>query len=451
MSIDRYSKIRRTALSEEFYLQSLLQEAHVQGEISDAEVEGILAQCVNLLAANTQRYNRGESSSIRIEAAQGIMASDFYTIGLYLKSLPDPHAALESIRRESVSEIYRRSRGIIDSKLSAAEELYQFVRDTRIPNPNYTYNATIEEGIEGFFGQYDPDFAAHETPASIDYQLLNPVADLAGVEYMIRYLQSLYMENLLCSRFDSAIIDEVMRGYDEAYEDLLVNICGQVLQNALGCALLGRDLLSLSLGAPDVRRLKDVLAGNTGESICDLLRVATETLLESLGVRDPSLEEYIHASLPEIASRIRSAVETDTLHSIFVHRRARRTNVIKYSTGAKMDDEAYRDIVGELLSCRYSQDKIEIIKEHVKTLSDIEDIITDGDLCEKEALTVFGLLGDVDLAVLLKRHPHSPDIEEVGYPESEMRLRQYLEKYLERMPESRLRLLKRTASEIEEV
>jgi hypothetical protein len=116
-----------------------------------------------------------------------------------------------------------------------------------------------------------------------------------------------------------------------------------------------------------------------------------------------------------------------------------------------MDDEAYRDIVGELLSCRCSQDKIEIIKEHVKTLSDIEDIITDGDLCEKEALTVFGLLGDVDLAVLLKRHPHSPDIEEVGYPESEMRLRQYLEKYLERMPESRLRLLKRTASEIEEV
>ena len=41
---------------------------------------------------------------------------------------------------------------------------------------------------------------------------------------MVRYLQSLYLENVFCSRFDAAVIDEVMRRYHFAYEDLLDNI-----------------------------------------------------------------------------------------------------------------------------------------------------------------------------------------------------------------------------------
>lgn len=448
--IQRYSKIRQSALSEEFYFQSLLQEAYARAELSDAELDGIQMQCLGLLAMNTERYTKGESSSVRVETAQSIMVSSLYTVGVYLKSLPGAASALESIKRERVSELYRLGREGIAAKFGVARQLYGLVRATRIDSPNHAYGATID-GMEEFFRLYDADFAAHEAPGSIDYQLLNPVTGFAGVEYMVQYLQSLHAENLLCSRFDSAAIHEVMRGYDEGYEDLLINLCGQVLQNALGCVMLGKDLLSLDIGPSDIRRFKSLLGGHSTESIRGILQKAADELFESLAIRDRSLKEYVRQSLPETASRVHAALETGTLQTVFVHRRGKTAaQAIRYSTGSKMDDEIYRGIVKQVLACRDSGDRIRIIREHVKTLSDMEEIITDGELSEKEALTVFEMLADVEVAVLLRRHPYRDGVDAIGYSEAEMRLRRYLDRYLCSLPTGRLTRVEAAVSSIED-
>ena len=118
--IKKYSRIREELLSDEFYFLSFIQEAYGQAELSDTEMENIQMQCMKLLADSTQRYSRGESSSVRIEAAQSIMTSNFYTIGLYLKSLPDISSALHIVKNEPVSELYQRGRRIINRKLHTA-------------------------------------------------------------------------------------------------------------------------------------------------------------------------------------------------------------------------------------------------------------------------------------------------------------------------------------------
>ncbi|KJR49458.1 hypothetical protein UF75_0012 [Desulfosporosinus sp. I2] len=272
MNIEKYSKIKKELLSGEFYFQSLLEEAYRQALLSDLEMEGIQMQCLQLLAEKAEGYNKGESSSIRVEVAQTIMASNLYTVGVYLKSLPDILSALDSVKEESISKLYQQGRKIINTKLNVAKHLFQLVCQTKIQTPNYTYNATIEEGIRSFFKQYNPDYEAHETSASIDYQLMNPVTDSAGVEYITLYLQNLYMENLFCSKFDANIIDEVMCGYDETYKDLLVNVFGQVLQNALGCTVLNTDILSLSLALSDIKKIRSTLKNETQEAIHGLLQ-----------------------------------------------------------------------------------------------------------------------------------------------------------------------------------
>ena len=53
------------------------------------------------------------------------------------------------------------------------------------------------------FKFYNPDYAAHEVMASIDYQLCNPVTDLTGVEFILKYLENLFIENEFCSYFDA--------------------------------------------------------------------------------------------------------------------------------------------------------------------------------------------------------------------------------------------------------
>lgn len=449
-NIEKYSNIKKEMLCNEFYFQSLLQEAYNQAELSDSEMEYIQTQCITLLAKNTDRYNNGESSSVKIEVAETIMESNFYTIGIYLKSLPDIASALNTVKNDPISKLYQQGHRIINAKLNVAKHLYQLVCRTKLQSPNYTYNATIDEGIKSFFKQYNADYGAHETSTSIDYQLMNPVTDLAGVEYIIQYLKNLYMENSFCSKFDAAIIHEVMCGYDKGYKDLLVNIFGQVLQNALGCRILGKDILSLNILPVDIHQLKNIFINETNESIFLLLQQSAETVMKTLNIKSMSLNTYICASLPEIASRIQSAINTDTLQTIFLTRQSFKANqVIKYSMGNKMDDEAYRSIVNEVFACRYLEDKVQIIKTHIKTLADMEDIILDAELNEAEAFAIFKLLDDIEIAILVKRHPYHRDADAIEFSDAEIRLQQYLEKYLHGMPEDRLGQLQLTVSKLE--
>ncbi len=446
-NIEKHLIINREQLSEEFYFQSLLHQAYNGTALSDTEFEGIQMQCIKLLADNTERYNKGRSSSVRVERAQAIMASNLYAVGIYLKSLPDTSCALDSIRSIPVSELYLKGRRLIDTKLKTARHLYMLIERTKIKSPNHTYNATINEGLEGFFRQYDADFGAHEVPASIDYQLMNPVIGLAGVEYIIKYLGSLYLENRFCSKFDASAIHETMLGYSQGYQNLLVNISTQVLINAVGCSLLNKNALSLKLTPHDIQELENLLKGKPENSIRDSLSREIQRLVKTLDVTAASLNAYLQASLPELASRIHTAVIDGALQKVFVPRRDNPQNqIFRYSMGKKMDDNKYREIADEVLTCRYSEDKLQIIKKHIKSLADMEDILLDCELSQAEAFAVFDMLEDVEIALLTKRHSYRREIDAVEFTEGEIRLQRYLEEYLQQMPKDRLGQLQRMMS-----
>ena len=449
-SIEKHSKINKQLLNNEFYFQSLLQEAHNQGELSDLEIESMQMQIIKLLANSTETYNKGLCSSVKVEVAQTIMKSNLYTIGLCLKSFPEPDSALDAVKSQPLSDLYSLGRSMINTKLNVARYFYHLVCKTKIQTINASYNDTIGgEGIKGFFKDYHADYEAHETSGSIDYQLMHPITDLAGVEYIIQYLQNWHLENLFCSKFEPAILHKVMCGYHESYADLLVNIFGQALQNTLGCAMLHKEILDLNLEASDIRKIKNDLKSETKESILEILQQNAATIIKTLGITNTSLKSYIWASLPEFASNIHFAIKNDTLQKVFVPRVNLASNeIIQYSMGTKTDDESYRKIVNEVRSCRYSDDKIQIIKEQFKTLSDIEDILLDCELEESEAFIIFNMLGDVEIGVLVKRHPCHPEINAIDFSEAEIILQQYLDNYLQTMPKKRIKEIQTIGSNI---
>ena len=97
-SIAKLNSIKPEALDKKHYLSSFLREAYRQGLLNDVELEGIQMQILHLLARQTERYTGGESSSVRVETAQGLLLSIFYSIGLYLKSLPDTDTVIEVLK-----------------------------------------------------------------------------------------------------------------------------------------------------------------------------------------------------------------------------------------------------------------------------------------------------------------------------------------------------------------
>ena len=450
--IDKHSKIDQKKLSNEFYLQSLLQEAYLQGELNATESQRIQNECITLLTKSIDRYTKGQSSSVRIEIAQSIMASNSYTISLYLKSLPSIATALDQIINEPIEKLYAYGYDVLKRKFKVANYFFHLVGKTKISTPNHAYNVTIDHGLSPFFTQYDFDFCAHEAPSSIDYQLIHPVTDLAGVEFMIRYLENLYYENLFCQKFTATIIDEVMCGYSNGYQDLLDNLCEQVFQNALGCTLLQQPVQSLDLTPSDLQKIGNDLNGISRQLIFERLQQAVGSTFSELAISNVAVRRYLQSSLPKIATKIYAALETDTLSEVFVSRYHSDTkSPIRYDMGARMDDNSYRKVFAELISCRYLEDKLQIIKDSIKTLADMEDLLIAGELKSDESAQVFDLLDDIELAVLLKRHSLDPEIDAVEFSEGELRLQQHLDQYLANLPQQRLDAVDELMTRIEVV
>ena len=373
-NIEKKHIIDSNKLSGEQYFTSILQETYSNGLLCDSDMEKIQLQCIQLLAYKCERYSGGESSSIRVEAAESIMKSNLYTIGLYLKSLPDVDFAVNEIKKSSVSEMYQKGRELINVRLRSAKHIYNLVRKNKMVTPNYSYNSTINEGIESFFKVYDPDYEAHETPASIDYQLCNTVTNLIGIEFILKYLENLFLENEFCRDFAAEDIHHLLYGYDKGYKDLLINIFEQVLTAALGCSLANRSVVKLDISAEEVQHLHYELSEYDDCSLSLRLRKAAGKVLEELNADSLPLRRYIEKSLSKIITNILHAVRMNTLDKTFISRVLPDLKPgIRFLSGAKMHDEDYRKLIDELLMCRHSSDKLALIKEKVKSFGDLED------------------------------------------------------------------------------
>lgn len=431
-------------LSGEDYFTSILREAYDCGLLYDYDIEKLQLECIRFLAYKSERYNSGDSSSIRIETAESIMKSNLYTIGLYLKSLPDADYAVSELKSAGIDEMYQKGRELIKARLRAAKDLYRLAQKNRLDTQNYTYNSTLSDnGIGSFFKLYDSDYEAHETMASIDYQLCNPVIDLAGVEYIQKYLVNLYLENEFCSCFASEDIHHLLSGYDVGYRDLLINIFEQVLTGALGCVLANRSAVNLRVSKEDISCLQNKLSQLDDRQIGLVITRAAEKVEEELNISNPSLRSYMTKGLPKITTNIICAVRTDTLDRTF----AAAVNPdlkprVEFRYGKKMEDDDYRELIYELLACRYSADKLALIKERIKSFGDFEGLLFDAQLTKEEVISAFRILGDVELAALIKRHPFKSGIQAVDLSEDEQNLRLYLQSYIDRLaPERQKRIL----------
>lgn len=430
-------------LSSEVYFQALLQETYTCGPLSGAEIENIQLQCISLLSDKCERYHMGESSSIRVEIAESIMKSNLYTIGLYLKSLPDPEEAVFQLQTTNVSELYEQGRKLIEARFRAAKKLYGLVQKYQVETPNLSYLSTLSEGGIGlFFKTYDMDYGVHETPASIDYQLCNPVDHLVGIEYMESYLKHLYLENAFCGNFDPEKIHHLLYGYDRGYQHLLINIFEQVLTAALACSLTNRNPQELTITKEEIQDLTERLRGDDFQTLEYQIQKAAGKVMEILDLTNPSLQHYIKKSLGKITCNIENALRLNTLHQVFITPKDPSLEPkIYFESSAQMDNEAYRRLVDELLSCRFTSDKIKLIKEMVKSLDDLATLLLDVPLEGEVLNALFDTLEDVEIAAILKKYPLISELQGVDLSEEEQRVRHFLEKYLEQLPANQRELI----------
>lgn len=317
-NIEKISLIKKENLSNEFYLRSLMDEASRLSLIGDDTMQRIQFDCLSLLAEKSLAFYGGESGSIRIEAAENILHSIMFTIGAALKKEDTPAEALSQLCTQGTYKIYEAGRKRIDIRIKATKQLHKMVIGNMLTTKNYTYNSTLIGGIDGFFKLYNPEYSAHEIHITADYPTVNPITDLAGIEFIGKYLESIYYENMFCSRFSAEKIHYMMNGYMKGYSELVINLFSFVLTNVTGCILLHKSPYVLDITKEETKHLAHYLENMERKQLSHKVLLAYHTMCFEMDITNDALKEYIESALHIITSNIFLAIQNGTLDKVFL-------------------------------------------------------------------------------------------------------------------------------------
>lgn len=426
-SLDRIHVLDEHALSGKEYFLSLLLQGRQCALLTDEDVERIQMESLSLLKEQTAKWSRGKSSSVRVEKAQELLASIYYTVGLALKACPSPEDAIDALKQTALAELYQKGLARVERKLKASKRMYREIRSNLFQTRNVFYRSTVVDGIGGFFKLYSPEFSAQEIHITADYPTFLGVKDLAGVEFIERYLRNIVYENQFCLYFSKERVHRLLCGLDRNYQQIVLNVYEYVLASALGCVLTGRAVRELSCNL-DV--LKAMLSGKSAEEIERLLSDALIRLVKKLGC-PPGLVCYLRASLPKLAGLLHSAMLLGHLETaVLIPGYPEKEPQILFSYGDRMPDGEYAKVLDELLWCDDAARKAEIIMERIRSLGDLLEILRDAELKREELDVLLRRFPPQLIAALLKQYPSDDFLSD----EQDIRLCHALQAYCAALP-----------------
>ncbi|MCL2405495.1 MAG: DUF6179 domain-containing protein [Defluviitaleaceae bacterium] len=302
-NLKRVSAIDFAQLRQDAYFETLVQAAYNAGIVGDDEIKRIQLECLGLLAEKTKKYTSG-SASFLIEDGEDIMKSNLYTIGLYLKSLPDLDCAIDAVKNVPIATLYSHGQTRIKIKINTARHLYHSVMKNITPTDYDYYNFTLQESIQQFFDLYTEYFTwyhAHELPAGIIFSypvcfagyigdeelyVTSQLDDFMGIEYVQRYLQAIYYENSFCTCFTREQIQQVLHKYHSDYNSVVFNVYEKVLSAVVEYAVPEMELANKPPGEVEL-----------------MLAKAYNKLVHDMDIKSAQVREYVKMTLISLAQR----------------------------------------------------------------------------------------------------------------------------------------------------
>ena len=308
---ERLCPIEKETLNERAYFSSFLQSALSFGLLNDSDSERIQNELLSLVSRQIERYNNGDSSSIRVETAQELTDSIFYTIGVFLK----PKAvsdALDAVKTRPLAQLFAAGQKMILRKVSVCKLSHVSLVRNLFQTSNEFYTSTVRDGIGGFFKLYRPETFAHRTIITADYPTMCGEGLLCGIEFIERYLHNLFFENAFLRHFSSETAHAFLSRYNPAYEKTPANLCEPILYTALLCELCNKDPLALSLTSEDIDVLESLLGGKSRDELHFYLTHAATLLLKTLSC-DEALTRYMREATERLLPSFENAVRFHTL------------------------------------------------------------------------------------------------------------------------------------------
>lgn len=354
-----------------------------------------------LLEDRIRKFTSNESSSVSYETARQLMSSILYC-------MEESDVLKGTELTESKGNVKRAFKIGLEKKkekISLAKKIFQDLEGNFESYGNHCYQDTVIKGMPGFFYKYDVEFDATNTILTLDYPLLMPIEGLEGINLIYRYLQSVRIENAFLRYFGTSDVIEVLKDYHVNYRELVINICEIVLYKAIGCSLAGKPVGSLHLTGEDVKWVTEKIKSSQEYELKDMLLAAWQQILKETKPQDIALKDaykqYFANASDKMVSDFISYKKNNKLDMLFPVRKPKKEIVNHFEDGECMEDEKLRKLIEEMQECRLLSDKIILLKENVKSLGDLREILQEC-FWEDEFNSVFCLLSKEELQYIGK-------------------------------------------------
>lgn len=266
-----------------------------------------------LFAAAANEFTNGESTSVSEENAGRLLSSVCF---LLCEHMDDTGATERDLLCGDIFAAFEHGKAAVLKRVDCARELWNKAVLTLPKIPSRALSDTMQ-GIKFGFSHYNIDLFAAEVPGSIDYQLMTPVPEsLLGIEYTVAWLRELLLENYILSRFEPRAVCGVLLRVCPFYQELIINLCENPLQNALGLTLLGKDPLPLAVTRADRAALTELFAPLQKPECKALLCSAAQRLCSTLAV-PPEQQTGVIAFAESLVPRIMASIPSK-LCGVFV-------------------------------------------------------------------------------------------------------------------------------------
>lgn len=169
------------------------------------------------------------------------------------------------------------------------------------------------------------------------------------------------IENSFCSFFNTEVVISLLNSYCPDYKGLLINIFEPVAVNAMGLALINKDIRLLNISSTNRKKLMHEFESLSQSEAAKKISIAVEKICHHLQINDKYEKEYLYQALLAQLPRIEMAVSLKNLDGIFLslHEESNFTvNAVYFTDGEIMDNNVLQKLIEEINSCRLVSAKL---------------------------------------------------------------------------------------------
>lgn len=385
------------------YALSLVSRYKREGLIHKGTEINLRSQLMAILKELIMDFTKGESTSIKEEVAQNLLASICYAIDTAVCSYPDDKR-YSYIMSKRLKGVYNDGIYMLNNMMNETKAIYREVMKSKLDIPLEIYNSTLD-GIGRFFKDYSILYSAHDTVADIDYPLVLDEMSEKGLIYIREYLLMLRYETAFVQYFSFENVLKLLDLYGKYhgfnYTKGYFNIFEICFIQSFLAVLAGKSAFCLELFSYDLDKAAMQLRILESSDVDKALLTNTKKMITELGVEEKKVIEYINEYFNKAFKRIKIACDQGNLLELGLIKQEESVQ-LKFKDGDRIGQKRFRRIIAELNNTNSIKEKIASLKNSIHSLKDFIDVMEADVFYRKEFAEVFVALDFSYLAILYK-------------------------------------------------